>query len=79
MKYTVTRISGNAFRIKLKPGTPWEQQLLAENRDRSLIEAHYQTAVICKFGDHARPASLTPADDFPFEAIVEVFTESGSV
>jgi hypothetical protein len=79
MEYNIERISGNAYHITLKPSTPFEKELLDENLDRQLIEAHYRIAIRSKFGERARPGSLTPGDKFPFEAIVEVFTESGSV
>ncbi|HVW15464.1 MAG TPA: hypothetical protein VHB54_16650 [Mucilaginibacter sp.] len=79
MEYHVDRISGNAYRIALAAVTPAEQELLDENCDRAAIERYYREAVRSKISPKAHVASLTRADNYPYEAVIEIFTESGSV
>ncbi|HVS93926.1 MAG TPA: hypothetical protein VHE59_17935 [Mucilaginibacter sp.] len=79
MEYNVDRISGNAYHIALAAVTPAERDLLDENRDHAAIEQYYQQAVRSKINPKAHVASLTPADNYPYGAVIEIFTESGSV
>ncbi|MBS1528012.1 MAG: hypothetical protein JST19_20365 [Bacteroidetes bacterium] len=79
MEYHVDRISGNAYHIALAAITPSEQKLLDENSDRAAIERYYHEAVRSKIGPKAHVASLTQAGRYPYEAVIEIFTESGSV
>ncbi|MBS1502487.1 MAG: hypothetical protein JST32_10525 [Bacteroidetes bacterium] len=79
MEYNVDRISGNAYHIALVAVTPAEQKLLDENRDHAAIERYYRQAVSSRINPKAHVASLTPADNYPYGAVIEIFTERGSV
>lgn len=78
MKYELKEISGNSFSISLQPETPQDASLIKSN-EPEIISGFYGHAIKLKLGEHCKVASLTPNDDFPISATVEVFTESGSV
>jgi hypothetical protein len=79
MEYHIDQISGNTYHISLLAGTPFEQKLLDENSDRRMIENYYHHAVKSKINRKAHVASLTAGNNYPYDAVIEIFTESGSI
>lgn len=79
MNYQIDEISGNSYTITLSPVTSREKQDLEGNTNKEAIEEHYKQAIREKFGEHIRVASLTPNNNYPYSATVEMMTESGSV
>lgn len=79
MEYNVCKISGNSYHVKLIPETLPEQELLSENDNTMSIENFYKHAVKMNFAENGRIASLTPDDNFPYSATIELFSENGSI
>jgi hypothetical protein len=79
MNFQVEQISGNSYHVALLPVSPGDHALLEENSKPDLIENHYHQAIRQELGSDIRVASLTPDDDFPYSATIEVFSKSGSV
>lgn len=78
MNYSVDQISGNSYRVILIPETSEERELL-EKENNTDVSKHYNYAVKQKFHNDVRITSLTPQNDFPYSAIIELFSKSGSV
>ena len=78
MNFQVKQISGNSYHVALLPISPGDQALLEQNSKPELIEAHYHHAIKQELGGNIKVASLTPGDNFPYSATVEVFSQSGS-
>lgn len=79
MKSMTQQISGNAFSITLTPESDEEIKLMENGTDQDTIERYYHDAITESLGRHISPASLTPGEDYPYHATVELFSDAGSV
>lgn len=76
MKFHIENISGNSFVANLEPETPKEKALFRDNNSHKPIARYYENAVKFTLGEALHIASLTPNDNFPYSATIEVFSSA---